>query len=138
MFSGGCVFIDYASGYVSIKNQVDINSTETIKAKLTFEREPQIQGVVIKRYHTDNGIFNSSEFMEELLKKHKKIRFSGAGASHQNGAAERAIKTVVTMVRTMLVHAALRFPEDTFSTDIWPMAMDYNMWVYNQTPDVQS
>ena len=68
MFSGGCVFIDHASGYVSIKHQVAINTTETVKEKLIFEREDQIQGVVIKGYHTDNGIFNSSEFMEELLK----------------------------------------------------------------------
>ena len=103
MFSGGCVFIDHASGYVSIKHQVAINATETVKAKLTFEREAQSQGVVIKGYHTDNGIFNSSEFMEELLKKQQKIRFSGAGASHQNGAAERAIKMVATKARTMLV-----------------------------------
>ena len=48
MFSGGCVFIDHARGYVSIKQQVAINATETVKAKLTFEREAQIQGVVIK------------------------------------------------------------------------------------------
>ena len=57
--------------------------------------------MAIKGYHTDNGIFNASEFMEEMLNNQQKIRFSGAGASHQNGAAERAIKTVVTMSRTM-------------------------------------
>ena len=72
MFSGGCVFIDHASGYVSIKHQVAINSTETVKAKLTFEREAQSQGVVIKGYHTYNGICNASEFMEELLKGSKR------------------------------------------------------------------
>ena len=110
---------------MSIKNQVAINSTETVKAKLTFEREAQSQGVVIKGYHNDNGIFNSSEFMEELLKKQQKIRFIGAGASHQNMAAERAINTVVTMARTMLMHATIRCPEDKLSTDIWTMAMDY-------------
>ena len=95
-------------------HQVAINTTETVKAKLTFEREAQSQGVVIKGYHTDNGIYNSSEFMEDLLKKQQKIRFSEAGALHQNGAAESAIKTVVTMARTMLMHSALRCPEDTF------------------------
>ena len=95
---------------MSIKHQVAINSTETVKAKLTFEREYQSQGVVIKLYHTDNGIFNSSEFMEEVLKKQQKIRFSEAGASHQNGAAERVIKTVVIMARTILMNAALRCP----------------------------
>ena len=129
MFSGGFIFIDHASGYVSINHQVAINATKTVKEKLTFDREAQIQGVVIKVYHTDNGIFNSSDFMEELLKKQQKIRFSGAGTSHRNGAAERAIKTVVTMARTMLMHAALRCPEDTLSTDLWPMAMDYAVWV---------
>ena len=73
MFSGGCVFNDHASGYVSIKHQVAINATENVKAKLTFDREAQSQGVVIKGYHTDNGIFNSSELMEELLKKQQNI-----------------------------------------------------------------
>ena len=38
MLSGGFVFIDHYSGYVSIKNQLDINSTGTVKANLTFER----------------------------------------------------------------------------------------------------
>ena len=72
MFSGGCVFIDHANGYVRINHQVAINATGTVKEKLTFEREAQIQGVVIKGYHNDNGIFNSSEFMEEFLKKQKR------------------------------------------------------------------
>ena len=136
MFSGGCVFIDNVSVYVSIKHHVAINATETVKVKLTFERETQINGVAIKGYHTDNGIFNASDFMEELLKKKQKIRFSGAGASHQNGAAERSIKTVVTMARNMFMHAALICLEDTFSTDIWKTAMNYDIWVYNWNPDI--
>ena len=67
---------------------------------------------MIKGYHTDNGIFNVSEFTEDMLKKQKNIRFSGAWASHQNGAAERTIKTVVTMASTNIMHAALRCPEE--------------------------
>ena len=42
------------------------------------------------------------------------------------------------MARTMLMHAALRCPQDTLSTDIWPMAMHYYVWVYNRIPDMQS
>ena len=53
--------------------------------------------MAIKGYHTDNGIFNDSEFMEDLLKNNQEIRFSGDGDSHQNGAADLAIKTLVTM-----------------------------------------
>ena len=64
MFSGGRIFIDHASGYVSIKHQVIIKATENFKAKLVFEREDQSQGVVIKGYNTDNGIFNALEFMK--------------------------------------------------------------------------
>ena len=60
MFSGGWVLIEHAIIYVSINHQVAINATETVKAKLTFDREAQSQGVVIKGYHTDNGVFNSS------------------------------------------------------------------------------
>ena len=97
MYSGGCVLIEHASGYMSIKNQVVINATETVKEKLIFEREDKSQGVMINVDHTENGIFNNSKFTEELLKKQQNIRFSGASESHQNGAAERAIKTVVNM-----------------------------------------
>ena len=68
----------------------------------------------------------------------QKIRFSGSGATNQNGAAECAIKTLVTMERTMLVHYALRFPKDPIFTDIWSMEMDYDIWVYNRIPDIQS
>ena len=92
---------------------------------------------MIKRYHTDNGIFNISEFMEDLLKQQQKIRFSGAGALHQNGPAERAIKTVVTIERSMLRYAALRCPEEKLCTDTFPMAMDYALWIYNQIPDMK-
>ena len=76
--------------------------------------------------------------MEELFNNNQKIRFSRAGASHQNEASERVIKTVVTMAKTVLIHTALICPEDTFSTDLWPMAMHYAVWVYNNIPDVNS
>ena len=69
---------------MSINHQVAINVTETVKEKINFERESQIQGVAIKGYHTNNGILNASEFMEDLLKNHQNTRFSGASASHQN------------------------------------------------------
>ena len=87
MFSVRCVFIDNFSGYVNTKHKVAINTTKTVKQKINFDREYQSHGLVIKGYYTDNGIFNASEFMEDLLNNQQKIRFSGAGASHQNWAA---------------------------------------------------
>ena len=78
----------HASDYLSIKHQVAIKATETVKEKLTFEREYKSQGVMINKYHTET--FNTSNFMEKLLKKQQKLGFSAAGASHQNGADSRA------------------------------------------------
>ena len=71
-----------------IKHQVDINATEAVKERLILEREDKIQGLLINVYHTDNGIFNTSKFMEELFKKQQKIRFSGSRSSHPNWSAE--------------------------------------------------
>ena len=67
-------------------------------------------GVEIKVYHTGNEIFNTSDFMEEMSKNQKNIRFIGTGTSHQNGAAYHTIKMLVTMESNMLIHAALRCP----------------------------
>ena len=55
--------------------------------------------------------------MEETLKKQKKIRFSGAGASHQNGEAECTIKTVVNMESVILMQAWMICHKDTLSID---------------------
>ena len=61
---------------------------KNVKAKLTCEREDKSQGVMIKICHAD--IFNTSKFIEGLLKNQQKIKLSGAGASHQNGSGSRA------------------------------------------------
>ena len=94
-----------------IKYQVDISVTEFFKAKITFDREAQSQGVVINGYHTDNIIFNASEFMNYMLKNQQNIRFSGSDTSRQNGASLHTIDTLFTISSTMLMHTALRCPE---------------------------
>ena len=96
---------------------MDINATETVKAEITFEREYQIQVVMINVYHNDSLIFNASKFMKELLKNQQKIRFSGSGASHKNGVSERSIKTVVTMTSAIFMQAWIICQKDTLSID---------------------
>ena len=70
MFSCGYVLVYHDYFFLSIKHQVDINDTETVKKKITFERGYQSQVVVIKVYHTYNGLFNASYFMQQLFEKH--------------------------------------------------------------------
>ena len=77
MLSGGCVFVEHTSVLTSINNQVDINSTETVKSKLIFDKEAQIKGVTMNGYQTYNGRLSASYFREELLKKQRRLYLSG-------------------------------------------------------------
>ena len=52
-----------------------------------------------------------------MLKNKQKWRFSGAGASHQNGAAEWTINMVVTTESTILMQAGIICHKYTLSTD---------------------
>ena len=134
MFHGGTIFADNATGYIDVRHQVSLGSSETVKSKLGFERDAHDSWVVISSHHTDNGIFTSKEFMEVVLCQDQKVRFSGVGAAHQNGIAERAIRTIVTMARIMLLHAAMHAP-DLVTKELWHMAMDHAVWLCNRIPD---
>ena len=72
---------------------------------------------MINVYHTYNVIFNTSNFMKELLKKQQHISFSGDIASHQNGAADRATKTVVVMASDILMQDWIICHKDTLSIE---------------------
>ena len=54
--------------------------------------------------------------MEEQLKKQKNIRFSGASASHKNGAEERNTKMVFILAGIMLMYYVMRFYKDKLYT----------------------
>ena len=72
-----------------------------------------------------------------MLKNQQKIKFSGSGALNKNGEGESAIKTVVTMARTMLMHNEFRCTEEKMSTYLWKMAMDHAVCIYNWISDMQ-
>ena len=86
---------------------------------------------MINVYHTGNVIFDTSKFMENLLKKQQNIRFIGAGASHQNGASERTINMMVTMASAILMQAGMICHKYTLSTDFgkrrWTMMSGYKV-----------
>ena len=73
--------------------------------------------------------------MNEILDKSQFIAFSGVGAHHQNGCAERQIRTVVTKARSVPSHAQLRWPEQTM-TDLWPMAMQHATHLIDIVPEM--
>jgi hypothetical protein len=61
------------------------------------------------------------------------ITFSGVGAHHQNGKAERTIQTVVDKARSMLLHISIHWPK-AFSMELWPFTMYYAVFIYHHTP----
>ena len=106
MYAGGCLFVDAASRYVHVEMHVGLNSHETLAGKTKFERLLNDIGVGVQEYVSDNStIFSSSAFAENLLFFQQTSHFAGVGAHHQNGVAERGIQTIMSMARTVMLHA---------------------------------
>jgi hypothetical protein len=93
-YGGGTIFCDHATGYIQCYHQVSLRVTDTVISKRAFERAAKSCGMKIQCYHGDNGIFKSSEFLDALTKLEQQLKFSGVGAHHQNGIAERLIRTI--------------------------------------------
>ena len=92
MYTGGCIYVDHASGFIFVEHQVSLNSHETLKAKESFERMCRNTGVTPQEYLADNSkTFTSAEFSRNLANFEQVIRFAGVGAHKHNGIAERNI-----------------------------------------------
>ena len=136
-FCGSTVFVDGASGYLHVEPQVTLNASDTINAKLKFEQLAMEMGVKVDSYHTDNGIYKSRAFTEELASNYQSITFSGVGAKWQNGVAEGAINIVVSRARTLMLHSNIHWPEEK-DESLWPMALKHAAHLYNHTPNERS
>ena len=136
-FKGSTIFCDAASGLLHVEHQVTFTANETIQSKVCFERMAAEHGTLIQNYHTDNGVFQSRDFMNEIAASDQAIKFSGVGAKWQNGVAENSIKIAVSRARTMMIHASLNWP-DEYEESLWPMAVSYAVHLYNHTPNRES
>ncbi|KAI2505066.1 hypothetical protein MHU86_9342 [Fragilaria crotonensis] len=132
-FNGGTVFVDHATGYVHLEHQVSMRAGETIASKTAFERFAMQHGVQVKRYRADNHPFGSKEFQESLDSTRQTLTFSGVGAKHQNGVAERAIQTITSWARAMMLHSILHWPESA-NLELWPFAMAHAVYLWNHIP----
>jgi hypothetical protein len=137
MYRGGALFVDQASGYIFIQPQVTFSAVETLKAKLDFERMCLNSGVNVATYMSDNGTFSAQAFTKDIFDRGQDARYSGVGAHHHNGIAERSIQTISNMARTMMLHAGVRWP-DLVDSSLWPMSMEYATYIYNHTPSIES
>ena len=134
-YVGGCIFVDHSSNYTHIEFQSSLSSHDTLRAKTSFEKVCRDYGVVPKTYMSDNGsAFTSRDFTEHLSNYHQISKFAGVGAHHHNAIAERSIRTIMSIARTMMMHAAIHWP-DMAKTTLWPMAVSHACFLWNHVPD---
>ena len=135
LYCGGCIFVDHASGHVHVELQPSLHSHATIEAKEAYEAFCRDLGVVPQKYLSDNGAaFTSSKFKKHLSAFNQTIRYAGVGAHHHNGQAERAIQTIMSIARTMMIHSTLHWPEMS-DTSLWLMAVQHVVYLWNRVPN---
>ena len=133
-YVGGCIFVDHASSYIHVEFQSSLSSHETLAAKLEYEKHCRDAGVIPQKYMSDNGkAFTAREFSEHLSKFHQISKLAGVGAHHHNAQAERAIRTIMSIARTMMIHSGIYWPDMADAT-LWPMAVKHACFLYNHVP----
>eukprot|EP00957_Ditylum_brightwellii_P010049 758228-Ditylum_brightwellii.AAC.1 len=123
MYNGSAMFVDHATKLTYVANQTLLIAADT---------------VMTKQYHGDNRVFmlhlwvQHCEAMNQLP-----TSMGGVGAHHQNAVAEQAIGRVAQSARTMLLHAAIYWPDIT-NLMMWPFALDYVVDIWNNMPDMDT
>ena len=135
-YVGGCIFVDSMSSFLHVEHQLGFSSSETIRAKQNFEKLALDFGVMIDLYKADNGIFKANAFVNHIREHNQKLSYCGVNAHHKNGVAERAIRTVSECARALMLHAAVHW-KDSVTSELWPMAIDYAVYLYNHLPNAQ-
>ena len=138
-YCGGCIMVDASSGYIHVECQTSTSSHYTLEALDTFEKMAYDNGIIIQKYQSDNGSsFTSKEFRTRLEDQGQEAMYSGAGSHHQNGTAERAIRTIMAMARTMLLHSATHWPDVAADPTTWPLAVRHAVYIYNRMPSTKT
>ena len=71
--------------------------------------------------------------MHDIEKYDQDISFCGVNVHHQNGVAERHIRTIVEKGHTNFLHTATKWPH-TVPTELWTYAVNYSVYQWNNTP----
>jgi hypothetical protein len=134
LYRGGCIFVDNTTGLVHVEHQTSLTSHETLVAKERFEFACRDYGIIIQGYLYDNGAaFSGAEFSNHLARSEQAIRFASVGAHHYNGIAEKSIQDVMSIARTLLLHAAIHWPY-VADAQLWLMAVDHAIFLHNHMP----
>ena len=112
--------VDQATKFGCVHLQKSTSVEDTLKGKIAFEELAKQQGIQIQGYHADNGIFKAKGWVEDCASKGQGLTFAGVNAHHQNGVAERRIRSLQELARSMMIHSKSR----------WPKAIEDSLWQY--------
>jgi hypothetical protein len=74
-YHAGTLFIDHASRYLYFTPHISTGALEAIQAKNNFELHASSFKQTIKKYHSDNVIFNSKQFKDICASQKQHITF---------------------------------------------------------------
>ena len=132
-YGAASLFIDHASNKVHVSLHHSTGAAEAVDAKHRFEKMAAENNVSILKYHGDNGVYATHLFKSSCKAQQQTHDYCGVGAHHQNGVAERMIRTIVQRARSMLHHATILWP-DIITESLWPFALKLAVDVHNATP----
>jgi hypothetical protein len=116
-FTCGSLFVNHASGLIFNFCQHSTNTNSTIKSKRRLKAIAHNSNITINQYHSDIGMFASTPY-KNAIKTEKPSTISKPSA---NGLAPTY---------------STRHPHwpSQISINLWPQALDYATWVFNQLP----
>ncbi len=130
------VYIDQVTRLSFTYLQKTATAEETLEGKTAFEKYAMDKGVKVLNYHADNGVFRANKWVAACRKLEQGLTFAGVNAHHQNGMAERRIRELQELARTMLIHANKRWPKAA-TANLWPYAVRMANDVLNETPSLR-
>ena len=129
------VYVDQATKFGFVYLQKSATAEETLQSKRAFESVAHQHGVTIRAYHADNGIFRANQWVNDCRRQHQNLTFAAVGAHHQNGYAERRIRSLQELARTMLIHASQQWPA-AITNHLWPYSLRMASMMINETPNM--
>ena len=136
-YRAATVFVDQYSGYGYVHLQKSTGAEETLEGKRAFEMICRQHGVTVRHYHADNGSFKAHAWKKACMDKEQGFTYAGVNAHHTNGLAERRIRSLQTLARSMLIEVNRRWHLKAAAV-LWPYTIKMASDVLNNTPNVRS
>ena len=107
-------------------------SVEAVQSKKVFGAFAKAHEIEVKHYRADNGIFAAKIWKKDCIEEGLGLTFACVKAHHQNGCAERKIRSIQDLARPMMIHAHHQSNSAITST-LWPYAVRYAADSLNNT-----